>query len=461
MPSPSPKANPETNPLVIGPLRRTLFVLALPVLGEQLLNFLVGFYDVYLSGHLHESVRTQATAAVGVAAYVGWLASMVFALVGSGTTALISRAWGSGDYEQANRVANRSVVLGFLTGMCFLAAIVPGAPTLVELMGLQGEAAAIAARYLRLDAIGLLFSSLSLVIAAALRGAGDMRTPMWIFSFVNVVNIGVSTWLVYGGGPVPPLGVDGIVAGTITARVSGGLLFLACLLRGVKGLRLQLAELQFRGETVRRILRIGAPAAAEGVIMWAGHALYLRVIATLGEEAYAAHIIGVRVEAITYLPAVAWGAAAATMVGQSLGAGQPQRALRAGHEAALQCGLFGILITLWFTLGAEWIYTMMHGDPAVQQTGAFPFRIVGLFQIPLMLSIVYFAALRGAGDTTYPLGVTAVTTYLVRIPIGYLCGVTWGMGLLGAWMGMNSDMLIRGLLGMWRFSAGRWLRTRV
>ena len=444
-----------------GPLRRTVFFLALPVLGEQLLNFLVGFYDVFLSGHLAAEIRTQATAAVGVGAYVGWLASMVFSLVAAGTTALISRAWGAADFAQANRVANRSVVLGGLTGLAFISLVVPGAPWLVQGMGLSGMTADIAVRYLRLDAIGLWFAALSLVIAAALRGCGDMRTPMWIFGCVNVLNVIVSTALVYGFGPVPALGVDGIVGGTIVARVSGGLIFLFWLVRGIKGLQLQLRELRLRGETVRRILRIGVPAAAEGIIMWAGHCVFLRVISYLGPAAYAAHIIGVRVEAITYLPAVAWGAAAATMVGQSLGAGDRRRAYEAGHEAALQCSLFGVGITLLFTTGAGWIYTVMHQDPAVREAGTFAFRIVGLFQIPLMHSIVYFTALRGAGDTKFPLLVTLFSTYAVRIPLGYLCGVTWGMGLLGAWMGMNLDILLRGILALWRYSAGRWLRTQV
>lgn len=449
------------NALVTGPLRRTVFLLALPVLGEQLLNFLVGFYDVFLSGHLDPAIGTAATAAVGVAAYVGWLASMVFSLVATGTTALISRAWGSGDREQANIVANRSLLLGALTGLLFLILVVPLANPLVRLMGLTGISEQIAVRYVRLDAIGLWFAAISFVIAAALRGCGDMRTPLAIFGLVNVVNVIVSTWLVYGGGPVPALGVDGIVGGTIVARVTGGLLFLVFLLRGVKGLSLRLKELRLGGETVRRILRIGLPAAAEGIIMWVGHCIFLRVIADLGPAAFAAHIVGVRIEAITYLPAVAWGAAAATMVGQSLGADRRERAVQAGHEAARQCALFGVLITLWFTLGAEGIFRLMHQDPAVRAAGSFPFRIVGLFQLPLILSIVYFAALRGAGDTTFPLMVTSLTTYLIRIPIGYLCGVTLEMGLLGAWLGMNCDILIRGMLSTWRYWAGRWIHTKV
>ena len=317
------KSSPE---LISGPLRSTVFFLALPVLGEQVLNFLVGFYDVYLAGHLGADIRTDATAAVGVAAYVGWLASMLFAVVGNGTTALTSRAWGAEDYEQGNRVANRSVLLSLIAGLIFMALIVPFAPALVTFMGLKGNAVPIAIRYLRIDAIGLIFSSLSLVIAAAFRGCGDMRAPMWVFGSVSILNVIVSTILVNGTPYSPALGVDGIVLGTLIARICGGLFILILLIAGRSGLSLQLRQMRLGGETVKRILAIGIPSALEGLVMWIGHALFLRVISNIGQTEFAAHIIGVRVEAITYLPAVAYGAAAATMVGQSLGAQNKDRA---------------------------------------------------------------------------------------------------------------------------------------
>ncbi len=452
------KMSPE---LLTGNLRATVFFLALPVLGEQVLNFLVGFYDVYLAGHLAGDIRTDATAAVGVAAYVGWLASMLFAVVGNGTTALISRAWGSDDREQANLVANRSALLSLVSGLVFMLLIIPTAPWLIGFMGLKGNAALIAVRYLRIDAIGLLFSSLSLVLAAAFRGCGDMKTPMWVFGSVSILNVIISTIFVNGWGIIPALGVDGIVTGTLIARVSGGVFILILFAKGTSGLSLKLDQLRLRGETVRRILSIGIPSAVEGLVMWMGHAMFLRVISEIGQTEFAAHIIGVRVEAITYLPAVAYGAAAATMVGQSLGAADRDRAVKAGHEAAMQCAILGVFITLWFTLGADWIYTMMHKDQAVRDVGIPAFRIVGLFQIPLILSIVYFAAIRGAGETRFPLYVALVTTYLVRVPLGYYFGIHLGMGLMGAWVGMNADMFVRGVLATWRFWSKRWLLTKV
>jgi putative MATE family efflux protein len=438
-----------------------VLTLALPVLLEQFLNFCVGFYDTLLAGHLAADVSEAATGAVGVSAYVGWLASMLFSLVAAGTTALVARARGAGDNELANRVANRSMAMAAIAGVGFLALIVPLAPWLAVALDLGPAAAPITVRYLRIDAVGLVFSSISLVGAAALRGCGNMRTPMLILGGVSVLNVIVSTTLVYGLGPFPPLGVDGIVAGTVTARTAGGIAMLLPLWRGHSGLRLIAGELRLRGETVRRILAIGLPAAADGVIMWCGHFLFLGIIGRMGKTAFAAHVIGIRVEAITYLPAVAWGVAAATLVGQSLGAGDPDRARQAGHTAVRQCGLLGVLITLVFVLGAEPIYLLMHNQSQVAAIGAPAFRMAGFFQIPLMVAIVYFASMRGAGDTRFPMLVTLVSTFLFRIPLAYLFGVTLGWGLFGAWLGMCSDMLVRGISAAVRFAGGRWAHVRV
>ena len=127
----------------------------------------------------------------------------------------------------------------------------------------------------------------------------------------------------------------------------------------------------------------------------------------------------------------------------------------------MQCALLGVLITAWFVFGADWIYNQMNRDEAVRAVGIPAFRIVGLFQIPLILSIVYFAAIRGAGETKFPLYVAMFTTYLIRIPLGYFFGVTMEMGLMGAWVGMNADMFARGVIATWRFWSRKWLRVRV
>ncbi|MCH7868174.1 MAG: polysaccharide biosynthesis C-terminal domain-containing protein, partial [Myxococcales bacterium] len=248
--------------VLTGDLRRTLFLLALPVLAEQFLNSFVGFVDLFLSGHLSpdptSELNQHATSAIGIAAYMGWLATMLFGFVGVGTTALVSRHWGANEHAEANRIANRSMALSLVMGVAVCLLFFLSAPWLAWFLEMEGARYKIAVRYLRIDAFGHIFSSLSLIGAAALRGTGNTRSPMLILGMVSVLNLIISPLLVFGLGPLPPLGIDGIVFGTVIARCSGGLLMVIALARGISGLKLLRTELTLRGEPVRRILRIGS-----------------------------------------------------------------------------------------------------------------------------------------------------------------------------------------------------------
>jgi len=452
-----------------------MFVLALPILAEQVLNFLVGFYDTWLSGRL-TTEAIESTTAIGLAAYVGWLASMLFGLVATGTTAIVARHRGAGQVEEANRVMNRSLALAAVAGGGVYAIIYVGAPVMATLLGFEPRTEAIVVRYLRIDGIGHLATGLTLAGAAALRGAGDMRSPMLVLGAVSILNVIISTALVFGVGPLPavgietvlvaPMGIDGIVLGTLVARFGGAALLLVVLGRGVSGLKLSAGELRLGGDAGRRVLAVGGPAAVDGAVSWCGQFLFLMIIARLGTAGrqsvpFAAHIIGVRVEGITYLPAVAWAMAAATMVGQSLGADRRQRAIAAGHAAAVQCGVLAAVIGVVFLVAARPIFSMMHGEPSVADVGTLPFQVNALFQVPLALSIIYVGALRGAGDTRYPMLINAIGIFGVRLPLAWFLAVTCGTGLLGAWIAMAADVTVRTALLLVRYRRGRWLETRV
>ena len=465
MPSMDNLGEPQRgNSLLTGDLRRTLFLLALPVLAEQFMNFFVGFVDTYLAGHAtaDPDFNRRATSAIGVAAYVGWLSTMMFGLVGVGTTALVSRYWGAGDKKAANHIANRSMMMAVLLGIIACATFYFAAPLLARTVGMEGEQYRIAVRYLQIDAFGHMFHALSMIGAAALRGSGNTRSPMFILGTVSLLNLIVSPLLVFGAGPVPALGIDGIVAGTVIARCSGGLLMLTVLSRGIRGLKLSLAEMKRGGDdSIRRILRIGLPACADGAVLWMGHIVFLKIINSIGENAFAAHVICIQAEAVTYLAAIAWGIAAATMTGQALGNHDIPRARRAGHEAALQCSLLAGVISLFFVLGSQHIFQFMHTNSSVWDTGVTAFRFVGLIQIPLGMSIIYMHSLRGAGDTRYPMLINLCGTFLVRVPGAYVCVVVLEWGLFGAWFAMCADILLRAILLAVRHLRGGWVTTKV
>lgn len=439
---------------------RTIFRLAIPVFIEQALIFGVDLTDTFLSGRLGEA----ATEAICVAGYIGWMASVIFSLIGIGATALIARAWGAGQRDDACRIAARSLMLAPCLGIPVFFLLQFIAPPAAGFLNLRGEAFDIAVEYLRYDAFGHIFACGLMIAGAALRGSGDMRTPMLVLAVVNVINVIVSAGTVYGWGPFPELGVLGIVTGTVIAKIIGAILMLAALTTGWSHLRLRWPDFRFDGEITRRLMRIGGPACLDGLITVSGHFVFLRVISMVKNHqpgALAAHLVGVRVEALSYLPAMAWGISAASLVGQSLGAHRPEQAVRIGHAAAKQSLLYATLVSILFYTSASEIYEFMHRDAAVVAAGAPALKLMAIYQIPTATLMVYVSCLRGAGDTRFPLLFAIIGVLGVRVPVAYYFGVVREGGLAGAWIGMGADLCLRSALMFWRFSSARWTKISV
>lgn len=457
-----PFDHPVKSTLIDDPIRPTLFRLALPVLLEQILVFCVGFFDTYLSGR----IDSLSTVAIGIAAYVSWLAAIMFSLVGTGTGAVVARHWGAGEFDAARRLTHQALLLSVVAGVLGWGLIFFGIDLLLPLLKIQGRDAEIVSHYMRIDACGYIGTAISLAAAASLRGVGDTRTPMWILGFVNLLNMIFSPAFVFGVGPWPAMGLDGIVAGTVLARLSGGLLMLFVLSRGVSGLKLVPPWFRFDRVGVGRILKIGIPAGIDGMTMWLGHFLFLTIIAEIAEREmsraiFAAHVVGIQIEAISYLPATAWGHASATLIGQALGASRVERARSIAHEAVRQCGVMALCLTVIFFTAAKPLYDFMHHDAAVSEAGAPAFRMLAFFQLPLVAGIIYVFSLRGAGQTRAPLWITLFSVMGVRLPVAYVCGIHLEMGLIGAWLGMCCDVLMRAIISGTYYRYGKWMHTKV
>ena len=195
-------------------------------------------------------------------------------------------------------------------------------------------------------------------------------------------------------------------------------------------------------------------------------ALFLMVIAGLSPAGFdgatfAAHVVGVRIESLSYLPVEAFGIAAATLVGQSLGAGHPRLARRVAHVALFQCVGYAALMTIVFYVFAPQIYAGMHASSDVAEVGVPAFQLLAFYQIPNAAAIVYLYALTGAGDTRFPMFCSLIGNVCVRVSVGYVCGVILHGGLVGAWIGMGADNILRAILAYWRYRAGRWTRIKV
>lgn len=432
-----------------------VLALALPAVGEQLLNMTVGLVDTFMVGHLGAS----AVAAVGLANQAIMLATTFFAAVATGVTALVARHTGAHEPEGANRILHQGYLLGALLGVVATGVALTLAEPIITALRAPADVLAPGTAYLSIASVIFISAAWMFIGNAALRGAGDTRSPMLIMLVVNIINVMVAYLFIYGPGPFPQLGVAGSALGAAAGRGVGGLLATYLLWRGRAGLKLHLSRLLPDLAQIKRIVNIGLPAGAELLMMRLGMTLYVTTVAALGTKAYAAHQLALQGESLAFMPGFGFAVAATTLVGQGLGAGDPARARADAYLARRIALILMSAMGVLFFFFAGPIIGVFIDDPEVIQLGVWPLRLIAFSQPALATMMILAGGLRGAGDTRATLVITAAGLWLVRLPLALL--LTGPLGLIGAWLAMGVDLNLRGL-GMWlRFKSGKWAKIRV
>ncbi len=448
-------------------VRRRVLTLALPAVGEQLLNTAVGLTDVYLVGNLsRQAVATLgygsavAQASVGLGNQMVWLVTVLFIAFAIGSTALIARAGGAQDKEEMQRVLQQSMLVALIIGLLTMLFVLGMAPPFLRLLDAPDPVLPHSLHYLQIIAPSLIPAALLFVGNACLRGVGDTRTPLYVMLGANGVNVFVSWLLVNGNLGLPTLGVGGAALGTAIGRGGGGLVVAVLLLRGRSGLRLTF-DLRMHTPMIRRILKIGLPSAGEMLIFHGALLIFTRLVNSLGTVAYAAHSVTISIESLSFLPGMGYAAAAATLVGQGLGARSPRSAGDCAYESLWQGGLMMTLAGLVMVCFPEQLLALFNNDPAVVAAGVAPLRAAGLVQPALAASFILSGGLRGAGDTRWPLYVRLISTWGIRLPLALLLVGLLDYGLQGIWLAMCVDFTVQGLLSLWRFGSNRWQTIKV
>jgi MATE family multidrug resistance protein len=448
-------------------LRQTVFWMALPAVGEQLLNTLVGLVDTFLTGHLDPTVAARlgydpatALASVGLGNLVVWISTVLFMAVATGATAIVARRVGEGDEEAAASALRQTMILTAVVGAAMMVIGSLMAAPLMRFLGASPEVARHGSEFFQVVALSFVPAAMMFGGTAALRGAGDTRVPMMLMGLVNGINIVVAWLLVNGNLGFPAMGVVGSAAGAAAGRTVGAVVLLALLLRGRLRLPLRL-DLRPHWPTIQAIMRLGLPAAGEQFIFQAAMLIVTPLITGLGTAAYAAHTTTITIESVSFLPGMGFGAVAGALMGQALGARDPERARRSGLEALFQGGVLMSLLGTALFLWPEVFFRLMTSDQAVIEAGTLPLRIAGLGQIPLAFSFILNGALRGAGDTRWPMISRVIASWMVRMPLAVLLVGWLGYGLGGIWVAMFSDFAIQGALAFRRFRAGAWQKIVV
>ncbi len=433
-------------------LVQAIWQLAWPVIVTLLLESLVGLVDTLMVGRL----GANAVAAVGVGAQILNSVSIAMTAVGTGTLALVARSIGAGQRDFAERVVAQSLIAAFVLSCVCIAPVIVFAETVVGWFGVEPQVRELGAWFTRLVMLSIPQSAALFVIGSALRAAGDTRTPLWVGALVNAVNVVGNYVLIFGAFGLPALGVRGSALATVIAFTIGTIFGLALLFRGRLTLRLEPDHFRLDLPLIRRVLRIGYPAATEQLLMQVGFFLYLVFAARYGTSAVAAYFIGVRILALSFLPGYGFAAAAAALVGQNLGAKQPHLARRSGWESnrlavylMSACGLAIIAL-------ARPIASAFVDDPAVIQDTVLFIWALGLSQPFMAIDFTLGGALRGAGDTRFPLVAVFVGFYGCRLGCAYLVAQVFHLELQWLWLSLVGDYIARAALKAWRFHSDRW-----
>jgi putative MATE family efflux protein len=457
-------------------LARRVLGLAWPVLALNLLILTVDLSDRFLVGNLPAptpEVAQARLAARGTAHYVAWFISSYTVLVSVGATALVAHCVGAGDWRTARRAAGQALVLAAIVGIVGSIAGLAFLSQSVRWMGLESEAAGYAVDYLRPMFALLAFRVIEVGGVASLVGAGDTRTGLWVQGGVAVTNVPLAWTLCRGLPAIPAIGFAGwdgfgfvgVALGTAICYLLASVAVLTVLIRGRAGLRLHPTDIRPDPALLGRLLRVSIPAAVDSLSLVGGQFWFLHIINELGDLPASAHGIAIGWEALGYLSGHAFGTAAMTLVGQSLGARRPDIAARSGWTAfALGGAMMCTMGALFFALAPSmfWLFCQDPQQQSVIDAGVPVLRLIAFAMPALASTMVFTAALRGAGDTRVPVLFTWVGFLAFRIPLAYLLtGPYFHLGLLGAWIAMTADLYVRGAFFLWRFIGGRWMLARV
>ena len=439
-----------------GPIGRAIFILAVPMVLEMAMESIFVIVDVFLVSRL----GAAAVAAVGLTES---MLAIVYAMamgLSIGATAIVARRIGEKDREGAARAAVQVIALGAAVAAALGIAGAILAPDLLALMGASPDVLAIGTGYTRVMLGGNASVLLLFLVNATFRGAGDAAIAMRVLWLANAVNLVLAPLLIFGVGPVPELGVTGAAVATTTGRGIGALFAISRLFRHGARIEVRRRHLRLDPAVMWSVVRLSLSGMLQVLIGTASWIGLVRVIAGFGADALAGYTVGVRVVIFALLPSWGLSNAAATMVGQSLGAKNPARAEQAVWRAGLYNMAFLGTIGLLFVVAAEQIVGLFTRDPAVAAYAVDCLRIVASGFLFYAFGMVFTSALNGAGDTWTPTWLNFAVFWLFEIPLAWALAHRWGMGPRGVFVAIAIAFSVLAVVSGWIFRQGRW-KTRV
>lgn len=433
-------------------IRKEILSLALPLMVSNLLDQAIVIVDIFLVG----GIGAAAIAAVGLGQLLFTTVITLIFGISMGTLVVVSQLRGAGREEEAARTGYQSLLIGVTIALFIGFLGGAGGHAAAILLGAEEEVARLTGQYVRLLALFFPFTVGVTILVGIMQGWGDTKTPMRAVALINILHILFAYSLIYGKWGAPRLGVTGAALAVGLSSVIGTAFLIT---KAFRTGRIVLGP--FDLELTKRVIRVGGPVFGQRILQQTGQMAYAKAVLVYGTVAYAAHQVGLAIEALSYLQGGAFSIAAATAVSESVGAQRYEVAKLKNWEANRMAVLIMASMGLIFFFFPYLLLRIFTRDLEVIHLGTFFLKIVAVMQVPLAITMVLEGSLKGAGDTRFLLLVTIAGMWVVRVPLSSLFSYGLGLPLVFVWGVMVIDWFTRMTIVLLRYRSERWQEARV
>ncbi|NAS29995.1 MATE family efflux transporter [Flavobacteriaceae bacterium R38] len=440
-----------------GSIRKAIFMLSVPMILEMLMESVFALVDIaYVS-----KVSVNAVATIGLTESV---ITLVYALaigLSMAATAVVARRVGEKDIKGANLAAVQAILLGTVVAIIVSVFGILFPKEILSLMGGEPELIEEGFRYTQILIGGNITILLLFLINAIFRGAGDASIAMWVLVFSNGLNIILDPIFIFGLGPVPEYGVAGAAIATTIGRGSAVIFQLLVLFFGWSKIKIGLQDIVFKAKIMSNLIKVSLGGIGQFLIGTSSWVFLMRIMAEFGSEVLAGYTISIRVLMFTLMPSWGMSNAAATLVGQNLGAGQPDRAEKSVWKTGKYNAFFMGSVSLIYLFFAHFIIGLFSDKPDVIQYGSLSLQIITAGYLFYAYGMVVTQAFNGAGDTKTPTIINFFCFWIFQLPFAYLVAITFEWGPTGVFWGITLAEVLIAVYAIILFRRGKWKVVKV